>query len=81
MDRSLDFTFDPQQFATLPDMMKDLHSHGQRYVMILVFILVYLADNAYLFQAVSALDFALCNVYVFFPISAISRAFVVMFPN
>ncbi|KAJ8284121.1 hypothetical protein COCON_G00029710 [Conger conger] len=35
MDRSLDFTFDPQQFATLPDMMKDLHSHGQRYVMIL----------------------------------------------
>ncbi|KAG5854548.1 hypothetical protein ANANG_G00038970 [Anguilla anguilla] len=35
MDRSLDFTFDPQQFSTLPDMVKDLHSHGQRYVMIL----------------------------------------------
>uniref|UniRef100_A0AAZ3QT78 P-type domain-containing protein n=1 Tax=Oncorhynchus tshawytscha TaxID=74940 RepID=A0AAZ3QT78_ONCTS len=35
MDRSLDFTFDPTAFSTLPDMVKDLHSHGQRYVMIL----------------------------------------------
>uniref|UniRef100_A0A3B3SMS2 Alpha glucosidase 2 n=1 Tax=Paramormyrops kingsleyae TaxID=1676925 RepID=A0A3B3SMS2_9TELE len=35
MDKSLDFTTDPQNFATLPDMVKDLHSHGQRYVMIL----------------------------------------------
>ena len=36
MDRSLDFTFDPTAFSTLPDMVKDLHSHGQRYVMMLV---------------------------------------------
>ncbi|XP_036804631.1 lysosomal alpha-glucosidase [Oncorhynchus mykiss] len=35
MDRSLDFTFDPTAFSTLPDMVKDLHSHGQRYVMML----------------------------------------------
>ncbi|KAL1005157.1 hypothetical protein UPYG_G00055320 [Umbra pygmaea] len=35
MDRSLDFTFEPANFSTLPDMVKDLHSHGQRYVMIL----------------------------------------------
>uniref|UniRef100_A0A674D8I7 Alpha glucosidase 2 n=1 Tax=Salmo trutta TaxID=8032 RepID=A0A674D8I7_SALTR len=35
MDRSLDFTFDPAAFSTLPDMVKDLHSHGQRYVMML----------------------------------------------
>uniref|UniRef100_A0A8C7JDY3 MICAL-like protein 2 n=1 Tax=Oncorhynchus kisutch TaxID=8019 RepID=A0A8C7JDY3_ONCKI len=36
MDRSLDFTFDPTAFSTLPGMVKDLHSHGQRYVMMLV---------------------------------------------
>lgn len=36
MDRSLDFTFDPAVFSTLPDMVKDLHIHGQRYVMMLV---------------------------------------------
>uniref|UniRef100_A0A8C9WNQ5 Alpha glucosidase 2 n=1 Tax=Scleropages formosus TaxID=113540 RepID=A0A8C9WNQ5_SCLFO len=35
MDRSMDFTMDPQNFATLPEMVKDLHSHGQKYVMIL----------------------------------------------
>uniref|UniRef100_A0A8C7JFA3 MICAL-like protein 2 n=1 Tax=Oncorhynchus kisutch TaxID=8019 RepID=A0A8C7JFA3_ONCKI len=35
MDRSLDFTFDPTAFSTLPGMVKDLHSHGQRYVMML----------------------------------------------
>ncbi|XP_072415319.1 lysosomal alpha-glucosidase [Chiloscyllium punctatum] len=29
-----DFTFDPQNFATLPQMVADLHSHGQQYVMI-----------------------------------------------
>nr|XP_057925995.1 lysosomal alpha-glucosidase isoform X1 [Doryrhamphus excisus] len=35
MDRILDFTFDPVNFATLPDMVKDLHAHGQHYVMIM----------------------------------------------
>ncbi|KAM9856764.1 lysosomal alpha-glucosidase [Aulostomus maculatus] len=35
MDRFLDFTFDPTNFATLPDVVKDLHAHYQRYVMIL----------------------------------------------
>ena len=41
MERFLDFTFDPASFATLPDMVKDLHAHGQRYVMILVCRSVY----------------------------------------
>ncbi|XP_078273960.1 lysosomal alpha-glucosidase isoform X2 [Rhinoraja longicauda] len=30
-----DFTFDPKNFASLPQLVADLHSHGQRYVMIL----------------------------------------------
>ncbi len=37
MDRFMDFTFDPTKFATLPDLVKDLHAHDQRYVMILVY--------------------------------------------
>lgn len=36
MERFLDFTFDSEKFATLPDLVKDLHAHDQRYVMILV---------------------------------------------
>ncbi|KAL6481335.1 hypothetical protein MHYP_G00094150 [Metynnis hypsauchen] len=35
MDRALDFTIDPVKFSTLPDLVKDLHIHNQRYVMIL----------------------------------------------
>lgn len=35
MDQFLDFTFDSTKFGTLPDMVKDLHAHDQRYVMIL----------------------------------------------
>ncbi|KAG7222581.1 hypothetical protein INR49_016178 [Caranx melampygus] len=35
MDQFMDFTIDPTKFATLPDMVKDLHAHDQRYVMIL----------------------------------------------
>ncbi|KAI4903325.1 hypothetical protein NFI96_015943 [Prochilodus magdalenae] len=35
MDRALDFTFEPEKFSTLPDLVKDLHMHNQRYVMIL----------------------------------------------
>ncbi|KAG7486476.1 lysosomal alpha-glucosidase-like [Solea senegalensis] len=35
MDQFLDFTFDSTKFATLPDLVKDLHAHDQRYVMIL----------------------------------------------
>ncbi|XP_074553137.1 lysosomal alpha-glucosidase [Halichoeres trimaculatus] len=35
MDRFMDFTIDPTKFSTLPDMVKDLHAHDQRYVMIL----------------------------------------------
>lgn len=36
MDQFMDFTYDSSKFATLPDMVKDLHAHDQRYVMILV---------------------------------------------
>ncbi len=36
MDQFMDFTFDSTKFATLPDLVKDLHAHDQRYVMILV---------------------------------------------
>lgn len=36
MDRFMDFTFDSTNFATLPELVKDLHAHDQRYVMILV---------------------------------------------
>lgn len=35
MDKFLDFIYDPTQFDTLPELVKDLHAHGQRYVMIL----------------------------------------------
>lgn len=35
MQEFLDFTFDPANFPTLPDLVKDLHAHDQRYVMIL----------------------------------------------
>uniref|UniRef100_A0A3Q3F1E6 Alpha glucosidase 2 n=1 Tax=Labrus bergylta TaxID=56723 RepID=A0A3Q3F1E6_9LABR len=35
MDDSKDFTFDSTKFATLPDLVKDLHAHNQRYVMML----------------------------------------------
>ncbi|XP_041960066.1 lysosomal alpha-glucosidase [Alosa sapidissima] len=35
MDGTRDFTFDPVAFATLPDLVKDLHRHDQKYVMIL----------------------------------------------
>lgn len=37
MDGYRDFTVDPQKFASLPSLVEDLHKHGQRYVMILVF--------------------------------------------
>lgn len=33
-----DFTFDPKNFASLPQLVADLHSHGQQYVMILVIL-------------------------------------------
>lgn len=35
MDRYLDFTLD-SKFSALPDMIKDLHAHDQRYVIIVV---------------------------------------------
>ncbi|KAM3624389.1 uncharacterized protein V6R79_022800 [Siganus canaliculatus] len=35
MEEMMDFTFDSTKFATLPDLVKDLHAHDQRYVMIL----------------------------------------------
>ncbi|KAF5888798.1 lysosomal alpha-glucosidase-like [Clarias magur] len=35
MDRALDFTFDPEDFSTLPDLVRDLHLHSQYYVLIL----------------------------------------------
>lgn len=35
MDRKLDFTLDAQ-FSTLPEMVRDLHTHDQHYVLIVV---------------------------------------------
>ncbi|XP_034043234.1 lysosomal alpha-glucosidase [Thalassophryne amazonica] len=35
MDQFLDFTLDSTNFSSLPDLVKDLHDHNQRYVMIL----------------------------------------------
>lgn len=35
MDQAKDFTFDPTNFNSLPDLVKDLHAHNQTYVMIL----------------------------------------------
>uniref|UniRef100_A0A8C6T772 Si:ch73-12o23.1 n=1 Tax=Neogobius melanostomus TaxID=47308 RepID=A0A8C6T772_9GOBI len=35
MDKFLDFTYDPVHFDSLPELVKDLHAHDQRYVMIL----------------------------------------------
>ncbi|KAK5599029.1 hypothetical protein CRENBAI_026830 [Crenichthys baileyi] len=35
MDQAKDFTFDPANFNTLPDLVRDLHAHNQTYVMIL----------------------------------------------
>ncbi|XP_047222103.1 lysosomal alpha-glucosidase [Girardinichthys multiradiatus] len=35
MDQAKDFTFDPTNFNTLPDIVRDLHAHNQTYVMIL----------------------------------------------
>lgn len=40
MDGYRDFTLDSQNFASLPSLVEDLHKHGQRYVMILVFPLL-----------------------------------------
>eukprot|EP00117_Sycon_ciliatum_P014403 scpid26772/ scgid2150/ Lysosomal alpha-glucosidase; Acid maltase len=34
MDRHLDFTYDKTRYSSLPDLVDDLHKHGQRYVMI-----------------------------------------------
>ncbi len=42
MDQFMDFTYDTTKFATLPDVVKDLHAHDQRYVMILVHRSLYL---------------------------------------
>lgn len=36
MDQFIDFTYDSINFATLPDLVKDLHAHDQRYVIMLV---------------------------------------------
>nr|XP_008162912.2 lysosomal alpha-glucosidase-like isoform X1 [Chrysemys picta bellii] len=35
MEGYRDFTFDPEKFDTLPQLVEDLHKHGQYYVMIL----------------------------------------------
>ncbi|XP_047435014.1 lysosomal alpha-glucosidase isoform X1 [Mugil cephalus] len=35
MQQYMDFTFDSARFDTLPDLVRDLHTHNQRYVMIL----------------------------------------------
>ncbi|CAI9734927.1 lysosomal alpha-glucosidase-like [Octopus vulgaris] len=34
MDKKLDWTYDHNLFADLPDIVKDLHAHGQHYIMI-----------------------------------------------
>lgn len=35
MDKFMDFTYESKKFDTLPDLVRDLHAHNQRYVMIL----------------------------------------------
>ena len=36
MDKYLDWTYDKTKYAGLPDIVKDLHDHGQKYVIIVV---------------------------------------------
>ncbi|XP_026027463.1 lysosomal alpha-glucosidase isoform X2 [Astatotilapia calliptera] len=35
MDKFMDFTYESKKFDTLPELVRDLHAHNQRYVMIL----------------------------------------------
>lgn len=36
MENKKDFTYDNKTFYGLPEFVKDLHDHGQKYVIILV---------------------------------------------
>lgn len=56
MEQFLDFTFDSTNFATLPDLVKDLHAHDQRYVMILVHRSVHLHSCVLFLIAVCVSD-------------------------
>lgn len=38
MEDAKDFTYNKITFAGLPDFINDLHSHGQKYVLILVIL-------------------------------------------
>lgn len=38
MDNFLDFTYSQDRFGTLPELVADLHNHGQHYIMITVSI-------------------------------------------
>ncbi len=35
MDRYMDFTYSEQNYSTLPQLVADIHSHKQKYIMIL----------------------------------------------
>ena len=36
IDQRLDWTYDKQNFNELPEIIDDLHKHGQRYINIIV---------------------------------------------
>ena len=40
MRAHLDWTYDKDQFGTLPQIVDDLHANGQHYIMIIVSIIV-----------------------------------------
>ena len=35
----LDFTYDPIRYKDMPDLVKEVHSYGQKYIIILVRII------------------------------------------
>lgn len=41
MSNHLDFTYDQERFAELPEMVSDIHQHGQKFIVITVSIEVY----------------------------------------
>lgn len=60
MDQFMDFTFDSTKFATLPDLVKDLHAHDQHYVMILVHRSLYLLPYVCVASDLACLCWRLC---------------------
>lgn len=38
MDKHLDWTYDKVAYAGLPDVVKDIHNYGQKYMIIVVWL-------------------------------------------